>query len=158
MEQYHLSPTCFHGIHRDGCIFTLPYSEFTAINFTCSLQHFVFLYRDFMLHLQNKGPNCCNHKKTVRIVRNSQMLAVNYIWSIKFRYAENDLCKERTGWQNCAISEYLLWYPVHITEVWHGFVFLFFIILLSKSNCVCTLIDSCSSIFTTEFVQHGRYI
>jgi hypothetical protein len=96
-------------------------------------------------------------KKTVCIVQNSHVLAVNYMWSIKFRYAENDLCRERTRWQNSAISEYLLWYPVHIMEVWHGFVFSFFI-LISKSNCVCTLKHSCFSIFTKEIVQHGRYI
>ena len=38
-------------------------SEFTALNFTGYLQHFVFLYRDFMLRLQNKGPSCCKHEK-----------------------------------------------------------------------------------------------
>jgi len=105
-----------------------------------------------------KDPAVATMKNTVCFVQNSHVLAVNYMWNIKFRYVGNDIRKERTGWQNCVISEYLLWYPVHIMEVLHGFVFSFFIIVMSRSNCVCTLKHSCSSIFMIELVQHGRYI
>jgi len=101
-------------------------TSFSCIMISC------FIYRI-------KDPAVATMKNTVCIVQNSHVLAVNYMWNIKFRYVGNDICKERTGWQNCVISEYLLWYPVHIMEVLHGFVFSFFIILTSKSNCVCTL-------------------
>jgi hypothetical protein len=69
-------------------------SEFTALNFTCSLQHFVFLYHDFVLYLQNKWPNCCRYKRTVRIVQNSHVLAINYMWSIKLGMWEMTYARE----------------------------------------------------------------
>jgi hypothetical protein len=42
--------------HTQGWLYIYIAFTVSSLPLTCSLQHFVFLYHDFMLHLQNKGP------------------------------------------------------------------------------------------------------
>jgi len=83
--------------HTQGWLYLYIAFTVSSLPLTLLVLFNIFLYHDFMLYLQNKGPNYCNRGKNCSHCAEFTCVSSKLHVKYKFRYVGNDICKERTG-------------------------------------------------------------